>query len=222
MFQRNRFAAFLFDMDGTLLTSIAATERVWTRWAERHGLDVPSFLATIHGKRAADTIAQQGIPGIDVEAESQWIFEAEMADTDGIESAAGIAAFLAALPPERWAVVTSALRPLAERRMTAAGLTIPEVIVAAEDVTRGKPAPDGFRFAAERLGVPVEDCLVFEDSPAGIEAGKAAGASVIAITGFQNDAHVSHEPNVRDYEHLRPAIAHDGALLLETVAPAQP
>ncbi|RFC63484.1 HAD family hydrolase [Fulvimarina endophytica] len=198
-----RSAAFLFDMDGTLLTSISATERVWTRWAERHGLDVASFLPTIHGRRAADTIAAQDLDGIDVEAEIAWVLEAEMADTAGIEPAPGIAEFLAGVPAGRWAVVTSAQQALAERRMAAAGLNIPDVLVSAEQVTAGKPAPDGFELAARRLGFPPRECLVFEDSHAGVKAGENAGASVFVITGYQGVPDGFGHPNARDYSGLR-------------------
>ena len=208
------YAAFLFDMDGTILTSIAATERVWTRWAKRHGLDVGEFLPTIHGKRAADTIAQQNLDGVDIAAEAEWVFEAEMADTGGIEPAGGVAEFLASLPKDRWAVVTSALRPLAIRRIEAAGLPVPDLVIAAEDVTNGKPAPDGFLIAADKLGVPIADCLVFEDSLAGIQSAEAAGARVLVITGFQHNPVATSHPSYRDYETLSTTTAEDGALLL--------
>ncbi|EAU39696.1 HAD-superfamily hydrolase subfamily IA, variant 1 and 3 [Fulvimarina pelagi HTCC2506] len=202
-------------MDGTLLTSIAATERVWTRWAERHGLDVPTFLPTMHGRRAIDTISAQGLDGIDVEAEARWVFEAEMADVAGIEPAPGIAAFLTGIPIDRWAVVTSALRPLAERRMAAAGLTIPDVVVAAEDVSNGKPAPDGFILAAQRLGVSTQNCLVFEDSGAGVEAARNAGASVFVVTGFQHAPHSFGHPSATDFKSLLIVSDSAGSLSIE-------
>jgi len=176
------FAAFLFDMDGTILSSIAAAERVWAGWAARHGLDVAAFLPTIHGRRSVETIRQLALPGVDAQAEADEITRLEIDDVAGIEAIAGAAAFLAALPADRWAIVTSAPRALALRRIEAAGLPLPAVIIASEDVVNGKPAPDCFRLAAQRLGVAVEACLVFEDAPAGIAAAEAAGAAIAVIT----------------------------------------
>lgn len=175
------FAAFLFDMDGTILSSIAAAERVWGNWARRHGLDVDAFMETIHGVRAEETIRRQDIPGIDVAAEVAAVTQAEMYDLGGVEAIAGAARFLAMLPPERWAIVTSATRALAERRLAAAGLTPPSVFITGDDVANGKPAPDCFLLGAKRLGVAPADCLVFEDAPAGIEAAEAAGMAVVVV-----------------------------------------
>src|ERR1700712_1545064 len=115
-------------MDGTILSSIAAAERVWARWAERHGLDVPAFLPTIHGMRSVETVRRLGLPGVDPVAESAAITAEEMDDVEGIEQIAGVAASLAALPPHRWAVVTSAPRALALRRIAAAGLPTPPLL----------------------------------------------------------------------------------------------
>lgn len=182
MFAGKKFAAFLFDMDGTVVNSIAAAERVWADWARRQGLDVAAFLPTIHGVRAIETIARLALPGVDPMREADALLQAEAADIDGILPIAGAAAFLASLPPERWAIVTSAPRELALLRIAAAGIPLPAVLVAAEDVSRGKPAPDCFRLAAERLGVDARDSLVFEDAPAGISAAEAAGATVVVIS----------------------------------------
>ncbi|TGV63743.1 HAD family hydrolase, partial [Mesorhizobium sp. M00.F.Ca.ET.149.01.1.1] len=178
----SKFAAFLFDMDGTVLNSIAAAERVWTKWAERHGLDVASFLPTIHGKRAIETIAGLRLAGVDAVAEADALLKAEADDLEGIVPIPGAVAFLKSLPPERWAIVTSAPRELALLRIAAAGIPVPAKMVTAEDVTHGKPAPDCFLLAAKRLGVEARDCLVFEDAPAGIAAGEASGASVMVIS----------------------------------------
>jgi sugar-phosphatase len=172
-------------MDGTLLSSIAVAERIWGHWARRHHLDVASFLPTIHGVRTVDTIRRLALPGVDAEVEAAAITRAELDDLDGIQAIAGAAEFLRSLPENRWSIVTSATRELASRRLGAAGLPLPAVIVTAEDVERGKPAPDGYLLAAERLGFNAADCLVFEDSPAGIVAAEAAGASVIVITAAQ-------------------------------------
>ena len=136
-----RYRAFLFDMDGTLLNSIAAAERVWSIWAERHGLEVAAFLATIHGARAIDTITRQALPGVDPEVEAQWITQAEISDVEGVVAIPGAVTFLNSLPDAQWALVTSAPRELALRRLQAAGIAPPAIMVTAEDVANGKPNP---------------------------------------------------------------------------------
>ena len=212
------FAAFLFDMDGTILSSIAAAERVWARWARRHGLDVEAFLPTIHGMRSVETVRRLGLPGVDPEVESAAITAEEMDDVEGIEAIAGVAAFLAALPAGRWAVVTSAPRALARRRIAAAGLPVPPLMVAAEDVASGKPAPDCFELAASRLGVSARDCLVFEDAQAGIAAAEAAGARVVVITATHAHPLDTRHPTVPGYAALAPRVEADGALRLVALA----
>lgn len=189
-------------MDGTLLTSIAVAERIWGRWAERHHLDVASFLPTIHGVQTIDTIRRLALPGVDPEIEAAAITRAELDNVDGIEAIAGAADFLRSLPGNRWSIVTSATRDLALRRLAAAGLPLPAVIVTAKDVERGKPAPDGFLLAAKRLGFPISDCLVFEDAPAGIAAAEAAGASLIVITAAHPQSTPTLHVGVRSYETL--------------------
>ncbi len=176
------YAAFLFDLDGTLLSSIASAERCWARWARGHGLDVEAFLPTIHGVRAIDTIRRLALPGVDPEAEAAVLTQMEMEDVADIEQIGGAAAFLNAIPEHRWAVVTSAPRGLALARMKAAGLPPPPLMVCAEDIENGKPAPDGYLSGAQKLGFDPADCLVFEDAGAGIAAGRAAGADVLVIT----------------------------------------
>ncbi len=212
------FAAFLFDMDGTLLSSIAAAERVWARWAQRHGLDVAAFLPTIHGMRSVETVRRLNLPGVDPEAEAAAITAEEMVDVDGIEPIPGILAFLATLPADRWAVVTSAPRELARRRIAAAGLPEAPLLIAAEDVVRGKPAPDCFQLAATRLGVAARDCLVFEDAPAGIAAAESAGAAVVVISATHaHPLHTAHA-SVNDYRVLANRVDADGALRLHANA----
>lgn len=208
-----RFAALLFDMDGTLLSSIASAERTWSRWAAAHGLDVAAFLPTIHGVRSVETIRRLGLPGIDPEAEAAAITRAEMEDVGDVTEIPGARAFLAAIPPDRWAIVTSAPRALAERRLAAADMPVPTLMVAAEDVAQGKPAPDCFLLAARRLGVAPQDCCVFEDAPAGIRAAEAAGAALVVITATHHEPAPAEHPALPDYSGLRVETVPDGVRL---------
>ena len=214
LFPDRRFAAFLFDMDGTILSSIASAERVWAAWARDHGIDVAAFLPTIHGVQSVETIRRLDLPGVDPVAEAAAITRAEMDDVDDIDTIAGAADVLRALPAHRWAIVTSAPRLLAERRLAAAGLPLPPLFVTAEDVARGKPAPDCFLLAAERLGVAAEDCLVFEDAAAGIAAGEAAGAEVLVITATHAHPMATEHATVSNYEALSVEIDAAGMLML--------
>lgn len=214
MFSGRKFAAFLFDMDGTVLNSIAAAERVWTKWAERHGLDVANFLPTIHGKRAIETIGALGLPGVDARAEAEALLKAEAIDLDGIVPIPGAVAFLKSLPPERWAIVTSAPRELAMLRIHAAGIPVPAMMVTGEDVAHGKPAPDCFLLAAEHLGVAARDCLVFEDAPAGIAAGEASGASVMVIAATHVHPMVTPHPMIHSYDEVSVAVDQSGWIAL--------
>ena len=208
------FSAFLFDMDGTIINSIPATERVWTRWALKHGLDVATFLPTMHGVRGIDTITRLGLPGVDPVAEAKEVERGEVEDVDGVVAISGAIAFLNALPAGRWGIVTSASLALARRRLAAAGIALPEVIVTAEDVTQGKPAPDGYRLGAARLGVEPADCLVFEDVPAGILAGESAGAHVVVMTATHHQPIETSHPRLKSYDGVSTQVDADGKLLL--------
>ncbi|AZF06323.1 HAD family hydrolase [Pseudomonas sp. R5-89-07] len=207
-----RYRAFLFDMDGTLLNSIAAAERVWSRWAERHGLDVEAFLTTIHGARAIDTITRQALAGVDAEKEAAWITEAELDDVEGVVAIPGAVEFLNSLPADQWALVTSAPKALAVRRMEAAGISVPAVMVTAEDVASGKPDPACYVLGAQRLGVPVQDCLVFEDAAVGIRAAEAAGADVMVVTSTHLASMATEHACIDGYERLQVARDADGQL----------
>jgi sugar-phosphatase len=209
------YAAFLFDMDGTILTSIKAAERVWGNWAASHGIDVAAFLPTIHGRRTEDTVRDQNLAGIDPLAEAARITAAEIEDTAGIEAIAGVADFLASLPRRRWAIVTSAPRKLAMARIAAAGLPLPDVLVAAEDVTRGKPAPDPFLLGAQKLGVAAGDCLVFEDTLAGLRSAQAAGMDSVVITVTHTHPVETDAFGTVDYAQLRAVQTQDGLLRLQ-------
>jgi mannitol-1-/sugar-/sorbitol-6-phosphatase len=197
------FDAFLFDMDGTILNSIAVAERVWGAWARKVGLDPDAFLPTIHGRKATETIAALGLAGIDPQAEAAAINLAEMADMTGIVPISGAIDFLERIPPMKWAIVTSAPADLAKRRIAAAGLLVPPVIITAEDVKNGKPAPDCFLLAAERLAVDPSRCLVFEDAHAGITAAEAAGCQVLVITETHGSPLESDHSRIVNYDGVQ-------------------
>lgn len=213
-----RYRAFLFDMDGTLLNSIAAAERVWSLWAERHGLDVAVLLSTIHGTRAIDTITRQALPDVDPQVEAQWITDAELNDVEGVVAIPGAIEFLNRLPGDQWALVTSAPKELALRRLQAAGISPPAVLVTAEDVANGKPDPACYVLGAQRLGVCVQDCLVFEDATVGIRAGEAAGAAVVVVTSTHLTPMVTAHACIDGYEQLSVQQDGDGLLRLQSLA----
>jgi sugar-phosphatase len=212
LFDGRSFAAILFDMDGTLLSSIEAAERVWTRWAARFGIDARTFLHGIHGQRAVDSVRQLNIPGIDPVAEAHEIMLAEIEDIEGVRAIAGAQAFVATLPRDRWAIVTSAPRALADRRLAAAGFSPPSVFITAEDIPKGKPDPACYQLAARRLGWTADDCVVFEDAAAGIRAGEAAGAAVVVITATHQHAMDTPHPTYVDYGGLHATNRPDGRL----------
>ena len=211
-FDGRTFAAILFDMDGTLLSSIEAAERVWTRWAAQFGIDARTFLHDIHGRRAVDSVRRLNIPGVDPEAEANAITLAEIEDVEGVRAISGAREFVAKLPKDRWAIVTSAPRALAVRRLAAAGLTAPSVFITAEDIPRGKPDPACYRLAARQLGWAAEDCVVFEDAAAGIRAGEAAGAAVVVITATHQHPIDTRHPTRVDFNDLDATIRPDGRL----------
>jgi sugar-phosphatase len=173
--------AVLFDLDGVLVDSRAVVERTWERWAKRHSIAATDIIAKAHGRRSIETVREIA-PELDATAEVRWLEAAELNDEEGLVALPGAEAALSALSDRARAVVTSGGHALAALRMRAAGLAMPSVIVAAEDVVQGKPAPEGYLLAAARLRVSPADCVVIEDTPAGIAAGLNAGASVIALS----------------------------------------
>jgi sugar-phosphatase len=170
--------AFLVDLDGVLVDSVAAATRAWTWWASLHELPPWPFIGA-HGRPSREAIAELA-PKLDADAEAARVEERETSDTSGVVALPGAADMLQAARPV--AIVTSGGRRLAEARLRAAGLTPPEVVVTADSVSRGKPDPEPYLLAARRLGVCPGSCTVFEDAPAGIAAGKAAGMRVVALT----------------------------------------
>ena len=164
-----------------LVDSRAVVERTCRRWALHHQLDPERVLQIAHGRRTRDTV-QAAAPHLETDREAAWLDAAELADIAGLSVVPGSREFLAALPASRWGVVTSCGRALAELRLRSVGLPTPTILVTSEDVSQGKPAPDGYRLGAKRLGLDPAVCVVFEDAPAGIAAARAAGAQVIALT----------------------------------------
>ncbi|MFF7738097.1 HAD-IA family hydrolase [Streptomyces sp. NPDC007984] len=182
--------ALLFDNDGTLVSSLASVDRCWTRWAGEYGITAEQFARIeLHGRPAAE-IAADLLPAEVVPQAVARIENLEVEDVpnDGVRLLPGTRAFLDVLPAERWAVVTSATRRLAEARLDAVGI-LPKTLVAADDITRGKPDPEPYLLAARALGVDPAHCVVFEDAPAGLAAGRAAGMATVALT----TTHQAHE-----------------------------
>jgi sugar-phosphatase len=193
-----RASAILFDMDGVLVDSRPVVERVWHRWAARHGVDSTTILPFAHGRRPADTIALIA-PDLDIPAEVAWLDAEEAHDFAGVVPIPGAAALLPTLPPKRWAIVTSASTQLALARLNVCNLPRPEMLIGSEMISRGKPDPEGYLRGAEALGMQPHDCVVFEDAPPGITAARSAGMRVIGLaTTHPRSALLSCEYIVND------------------------
>ena len=177
-----RCSALLFDLDGVLIDSTPAVERVWRRWAIEHGFDPEVVVQMAHGRPSRSTVRDL-LPGseADIDRENREVERREIEDIEGVVLLAGARQLLDALPEGRWTIATSCSRPLAETRLRAAGLPIPKDMVTSSDVKAGKPDPEPYLKAAAKLGFAASDCIVVEDTPAGVRAGKAAGARVIAF-----------------------------------------
>ncbi|MEV6402703.1 HAD-IA family hydrolase [Streptomyces bobili] len=202
--------ALLLDMDGTLVNSDAVVERVWRRWADRHGLDGDDVMKVVHGRQGYASMAVL-LPHRPMEqnlADNARMLAEETADLDGVVPVPGAATFLASLRDVPHALVTSADAPLSTARMAAAGLALPEIRVTAESVGASKPDPEGFLKGAAELGVAPADCVVFEDSGAGIAAGRAAGMRVVGV----GPRAAAHRPDVvvGDLTAVRVEVAGDG------------
>lgn len=182
-----RCRGVLFDLDGVLVDSTPAVARVWAGWAREHGFDADEVVRQAHGRPSLTTIREL-LPNADHEAENREVERREIEDIEGVIPLPGALDLLRALPAERWAIVTSCTRPLAGVRIRAAGLPLPQYLVTSNDVLHGKPDPEPYLKGALLLGVPAEECVVLEDAPAGIRAGKAAGARVVALRTTADDA----------------------------------
>ncbi|MEV5154298.1 HAD family hydrolase [Streptomyces werraensis] len=195
--------ALLFDNDGTLVSSLDSVNRCWTRWAVEYGLTAEDFARIeLHGRPAAE-IAADLLPAHLVPQAVARIEDLEVEDVadGGVGLLPGTKEFLAGLPAERWAVVTSATRRLAEARLGAAGI-LPKTLVAADDITHGKPDPEPYLLAARMLGVDPAECVVFEDAPAGLQAGRAAGMTTVALATTHRAEELTADLVVRDLSAL--------------------
>jgi sugar-phosphatase len=177
----------LFDMDGVLISSIASANRCWRRWAAHYGVPQADDYAIPHGVRAVDIM--KGLkPDVNVAEGLRLIEDYEIADVADLKVLPGVKALLESLPPERWAIVTSATMRLLLGRLHAAELPVPDRIISGDMVVRGKPDPEPYRRGAELLGYAAADCVVVEDAPSGIGAGRGAGCRVLGVLGTHSEA----------------------------------
>ena len=194
--------AVLFDMDGTLVDSDAAVERAWRTWALEYGVDPAAVLAVAHGRPSEPTV-RQARPDLDdaaVAAGAARQLELQYTDLADVREVPGARALLRLLDVLElpWAIVTSADRKLTAARLGAAGLRTPATLVTSEDITEGKPSPEGYLKAAAALGVDPDGCLVVEDSEPGLAAGYGAGMQTAALKGLHGDLTLSGLPDLAD------------------------
>jgi mannitol-1-/sugar-/sorbitol-6-phosphatase len=194
--------AILFDMDGTLLNSIAVIERLWGEWAARHALSLQAILAVAHGRPTIETMRLVA-PHLPHAVEAEEYTRREIAQTEGIVAIPGAMALLQALPRKRWCIVTSANRALAIARLTAVGLPISDVLITVDDIAEPKPHPEGYLKAARLLGYEPADCLVIEDAPAGLLAAQRAGMRSIAVGTTMSATELEGHPWISDLSCLR-------------------
>ncbi len=183
----------LFDMDGVLISSIGSVRRCWRRWAEKYGVPNAEEYEVPHGVRAID-IVKMLRPDIDAREGLRVIEDMEVEDISDLQVLPGVKVLLESLPPERWAIVTSSTHRLLLARLKAAGLPIPERIISADMVERGKPDPEPYRRGAMLLGFRPEECVVVEDAPSGVGSGLAAGCRVLGVLGTHSKDDL-HEAN---------------------------
>jgi sugar-phosphatase len=169
----------LFDMDGVLISSIGSVERSWTKWAAEHGIDPAYAIKMAHGRRAIETVRMLR-PDLNANDELRRVEDMEVEDNEGVAILEGVLRILQALPADRWAVVTSATEKLALSRLRHSGIPIPEHVVTADRVSKGKPDPEPYLVGARLLGLQPEECLVIEDAASGVAAGHAARCKVLA------------------------------------------
>jgi sugar-phosphatase len=207
-----RCKAVLFDMDGTLVDSAQVVELAWGGWAARHKIPLEEVLSFSHGRPTLATL-DHFLPGRDHAEELEELSRFEETRTEGIPAVPGAAEVLQTLQKQNhpWAIVTSARRKLAETRVLAAGLLLPRVIVPVDEIRNGKPDPEGFLRAAEQLGVAPEECVVFEDTRPGIDAGLGAGMQVVGLLTTYSAQELGHQPLIGDFRDV--AIRTEGEFL---------
>lgn len=193
------FKGLLFDLDGTLINSLAAVDRAWRKWAVTYGLDPDYVTERIHGRRAVDSIAVLK-PDVDQVEAFKLIETLEATDTDGVYALPGAVEFLEALGNIPWGIVTSGSLPIAVPRLKAGGIEPPLVFVTAEQVTNGKPHPAPFLEGARQLEIPPSDIIAFEDTLAGVQSAHAAGMRVIALS---EEAAQAADGHILDYRSIR-------------------
>jgi sugar-phosphatase len=193
-------SGMLFDMDGVLVSSIGSVERCWRLWAEHYNVDAEWALKITHGRRAIDTIRTLR-PDIDAEEGLRYVEDMEIEDKADLKVLPGVAELLAALPPKSWTIVTSATERLATARLLHAGLKLPEIMITANQVTNGKPHPEPYMMGAALLGFSPAECVVVEDAPSGVGAGKAAGSRVLGLL----TSHSAEE--IREADWVIPSLA---------------
>ncbi|EGX55337.1 phosphatase [Streptomyces zinciresistens K42] len=205
-----RAQALLFDNDGTLVSSLDSVDRCWARWAQEYGITEEFGRVELHGRPAAEIVADLLPAGLVPEALARIeALEVEDVPRGGARLLPGTRDLLDALPAERWAVVTSATRRLAEARLDAVGI-LPKTMVTADEITRGKPDPEPYLRAARELGVDPARCVVFEDAPAGLAAGRAAGMTTVALTTTHTAEELRADLVVRDLSALSVLVSADG------------
>lgn len=186
-------SAVILDVDGTLVDSTPAVERIWRAWSAEYGFDAETVLRGAHGRRSEDTIRELvDHEQLDSAVRRQQVLEMEdLGDVKALPGARDLIARLAAHPTLRFALATSLSKPLLTARMAAAGLPLPANVITSELVVHGKPDPECYLLAARELGVSPQDCAVIEDSPSGLIAAKAAGATAIAVTNTFSAEHLA-------------------------------
>jgi len=206
-------AAILFDLDGVLVDSSACVERTWSGWAIKHGLDPRRVIELAHGRRTIETV-QLVAPHLSAATEVSALTTSESTTTDGVLEVRGARELLLSLPNGTWAIVTSGSRSVATLRIRHTGLLMPEVLICADEVQRGKPDPEGYLTAAKRLGISPSDCVVIEDAPAGVEAARAAGMRAIAVSGtYAPEALAIADYTIPNLSTLQVSRTHSGAPL---------
>ncbi len=210
--------AILFDLDGVLVDSTTCAGRIWKGWARENGLDPEYMVQVAHGRPTIETVRMVA-PNLDALAETSKIEDREVNDVDGLKAIPGARELLGSLPPERFAIVTSGSRRLATARLKAAGLPVPLKMIAADDIVHGKPDPEPYLKGALLLRFEPETCLVFEDSPPGIRAAKAAGMTVVAFPTTYPLGALSEADFVTDsFASVRLEVLASGELNLEVAS----